>query len=202
MAGTVYCDVENLISERFPDVVGSEGQEAIGLLVEAASRFVDNYINKPFGYFLPSPLIGTPRNYRGDGTKILRIHQHISGTVSITNLNIDDWYENTADGNLYRGESANYSNIQPGWVFELNFNTYDRDIPCWIANRLYVITARWGYEEIPTDISEAVMQIVYRWWKTQAGTLAQITPNGYLVERDIPKPAKAILDNYKDELTD
>jgi hypothetical protein len=198
MAGTGYCDVEDLISERFPDVVSAEGQESIGLLVEAASRFVDSYIKKPFGYFLPSPSTGTARNFRGDGTKILRLPKHIKNTCSITNLNIEDWYE-SPEGHLYRGESAIGGAIPQGWVFELNFETFDRDIPFWINNRLYVVTARWGYEETPADISEAVMQIVYRWWKTQAGTLGQITPNGFLIERDIPKAAKAILDNYVDE---
>lgn len=199
MAGTAYCDVENLIEQRFPDVVKAESQEALELLVESASRFIDKYVKKPYGYFLPSPAIGTARTFRGDGGKILRLPKHIRGTCSITNLTIDDWYESPKDGDLYRGDSANFPNLRDGWVFELNFNTYDRDVPVWINNRVYEVTAQWGYEEIPADIQEATMQIVYRWWHTQAGTLGQITPNGFQIERDIPKSAKAILDNYLDE---
>jgi hypothetical protein len=186
-----YADLENLIKDYLPEASKPAEKESVGRILDAVSAFVDSYTKRPAGFFNPSPADPTMKRIRGEGERFLRLPVHVKGTteapITVENVSSTLFYESDGKSWLY---------------FEDSTFGFDDDFDCcssriWQNGRAYKVTARWGYAATPADLSEAVRQIVVRWYETQKGTLGQITPNGFVVERDVPKSAKAILDSYK-----
>ena len=179
----MYLDVTNFLATKLPEVKKDAEIEAITSVARAASAYVDQATQRPSGYFQPSPLDPTVRFFRGDGTRILRIPTHIIGTATVENVPLASYYENGISGWLYKIDRGTVSFSSDGF-------------PVWTKGVLYNVAARWGYAGIPDDIKEAVSQIALRWWHTQKGTLSELTPSGFVVERDVPLAARSILENY------
>src|SRR5581483_4364846 len=51
----------------------------------------------------------------------------------------------------------------------------------WQSGVQYRVTARWGYEATPSDVTEACRQWAVYFFERQKGTLGQITPNGFVI---------------------
>ena len=181
-----YCDLDNLIKDYLPGANKQAEKDAVGRILDAVSAFVDSYTKRPAGFFNPSPVNPTIKRIRGEGERFLRLPVHVKGTtvnpITVENVSSTLFYESDGKGWLYFEDST------------FGFDDCGRE---WENGRIYKVTARWGYAATPADLSEAVRQTVVRWYETQKGTLGQLTPNGFVVERDVPKSAKAILDSYK-----
>lgn len=188
-----YVDAAAFLAQRLPEVKNENDIAAITAKITAASTFVDNTTKRLPGYFGAAPADPSSRFFRGDGTHILRIPKHITGTATVENVPISAYYEHEQSGWLYKLSQAQLQ--VAGEPDELSGTAFD-NYPIWTKGVRYTVAARWGYEAIPADISEAVEMIVLRWWETQTGTFGQITPGGFVVERDVPPAARAILNNY------
>lgn len=133
----------------------------------------------------------TEKRLRGEGRNFLRLPVHIFGSIESVKLNgtvIDsaNYYESDKNGWLY--EETNVWSENDG---------FDPDCPLFENGRIYKVTARWGYAVTPLDLQEAVRETVTRLWETQKGTLGQITPNGFVIERALPLFAREVLNRYK-----
>jgi hypothetical protein len=89
-------------------------------------------------------------------------------------------------GRLIRSATTNYGDDQ----------TY-RPLRAFVADAVYKVSARWGFAETPDDIVLACKMIAQHIWDRGQGTFGQVTPAGFVIERDIPPPARLILDNWK-----
>lgn len=179
----MYLDLDDFLAAKLPNVKKDEEKAAILDVIKAASAFIDKTTGKSFAV---APAEAYVRRFRGDGSKILRIPAHVKGSVSVENVPLASYYESEINGWLYKISANTVTGFDP------SFDGF----PCWTKNQLYNVAARWGFAAIPDDIKEAASQIVMRWWQTQQGTLGQVTPSGFVIERDVAPSTRSILDNY------
>lgn len=187
-----YADLNNLIADYIPEATSDEEIASVGRILNSASAFVDRYCKRGDGYFVPSPNDPTMKRVRGEGMNYLRLPVHVFG--SITQIDGDDFsdlslflYESEKSGWLYF-ESDEFGN-------ESDFVTGYR-CKRWTAERVFKITARWGYAATPPPIVEAVRLITARIWQTQRGTIGQTTVEGFIQEKLIPQAARDLLQSF------
>jgi len=185
-----YADKDQLIADYIPEAKSTTELAAIGRILDNVSAFVDTYCRRTPGYFDPAADDASERRFRGDGENFLRLPVHVTGSVEQVTIDgqvIDtsNYYESDRNGWLYREDAV--------WLVNEGFTPYQ----LWEAGRTFKVTARWGYEATPVDLTEAVRQFVARIWETQKGVLGQITPDGFIVERAMPLTVREILDKYK-----
>lgn len=167
------------------------GIARVGSMISAASALVDSYTLRPAGYFGPAGASATARRYRGNNSNFLQIGRHIRGTVTIQNVETALFYEHESNGWIYSIDNAAVAGSladYPGTV---------RPAIMFARGALYVVSARWGFVAVPPDIDFAVRLIVQHLWDRGKGVIGQITPSGFVIERDIPPTARLILDNWK-----
>ncbi|MBS1797456.1 MAG: hypothetical protein JSS81_26775 [Acidobacteria bacterium] len=187
-----YADKDQLISDYIPEAKSNAEKDAIGRILDGVCAFADSYCRRAPGYFNPSPADPSVRRVRGEGMRFLRLPVHVAGSVSLVTFDgqtIDtaDYYESDKNGWLYLENN--------GFGLERTFFAACENR--WIPEGLYKVTARWGYPATPADLEEAVRLTVLRVWETQKGTLGQLMPSGFVVERALPPLAREILDRYK-----
>jgi hypothetical protein len=178
----MYADKDLLIADYLPEAKSTLEKDAIGRILTSVSAFVDTYCKRTPGFFNPAAANATERRVRGEGSRFLRLPVHVAGSVEQVTLN--GTVINTADY---------YESEKNGWLY-LENNSF---IPEWCAEIIYKVKASWGYAETPADLQEAVRLTVLRIWETQKGTLGQITPGAFVVERALAPFAKEVLDKYK-----
>lgn len=185
-----YADIDDLIADLMPELTSQDEIDAIERTLAGASAFVDRYTGRPAGYFLPASNTATARNFRGEGRRALRIPAHVRGSVTVAGIEASTYYESRDLGWLYFNAEVAPETGEAG--------SFD-DYRIWQKGKLYTVTAKWGYSATPDDIAEAVRQIVVRWYKTARGAFGadQVTPTGFVVERDVPASARVILDTYR-----
>ena len=187
-----YADLDQLIRDYLPEAKSTNERASVSNILDGVSSFVDSYCKRLPGFFTASPNLPAVKRVRGEGERFLRLPVHVIGSVTQLTfyeqiIPTTDYYESDKNGWIYL-ENNGFSSERT--FLEAGTNRWFFDAP-------YKVTARWGYAETPKDLQEAVRQTVARWYETQKGTLGQITPNGFVIERDLPKSAKLILDNYK-----
>lgn len=180
-----YANLENLLKDYLPEVAKQIEKDAVERMLNGVSSFVDQYCKREKGYFNPSPETPSMKRVRGEGHHFLRLPRHIAD--SITEINGQSFAELSTQ--LYESEKN-------GWLYYETQEFGGYSTRCFENGKVYKITARWGFEETPADIQQAVCQIVQRWFRTANGIIGEQMPNGFVLERDMPKSAKAILDTY------
>lgn len=188
-----YADLDNLLADYLPEVEKDEDKQAIARILDNVSAFVDTFCDRISGYFNPSPVEPSVKRVRGEDQRFLRLPVHIFDSITeIDGKPFADYsnflYESDKNGWLYF-ESEEFGN-------EHSFRTFD-GTRLFMDGRVYKVKARWGYQQTPLDLQEAVRQIVCKLWEIKKGTLGQITPNGFVIERAMPPFAKEVLTKYK-----
>jgi hypothetical protein len=184
-----YIELEDFLKAKLPEIANDDEKDALSAMLEAASAYVDKATKRKRGYFAPAEEDPTTRYFQGWGGRPLRIPVHVLGSVTVEGIADESFYEHEDSGWLYikRGSAI-------GSSINISFDAHDE--PCWKDGCRYSVSARWGYEETPPDIVEAVSQITVRWWETQKGTLGQAGPSGFIIERAVPPAVVLILGNY------
>lgn len=179
----VYANQDELLADYLPDVKTATEKATVGRILAAVTRQIDSYCKRPAGYFAPADAQPAPRSFYGEGTNYLRLPAHVAGSidletgVAVTGHPIKNWVE--------RG----------GWLY----------MTCglgklggtWVRGTEYTVRARWGYEQTPEDIAEACRQLVVHYYERQRGTIGQVTPGGFVIERDMPPSVKTMLAPYR-----
>lgn len=187
-----YANLENLIADYLPEAKSEKEIAAVGRILDNISSFIDTYCRRPAGFFAPVSEENEKR-VRGEGKHFLRLPVHQFGTVTQVKTN----------GGTVISSAAYYESEKNGWLYaeegsrspELSFDSCSSNV--WEDSAIFKVTAKWGYAATPPDLEEAVRLIVVRIYETQRGSLGQITPSGFVIERLIPPAAKEILDFYK-----
>lgn len=134
------------------------------------------------------------RRYRGRGRNFLQIGRHVPGSVTIDGTSETLYYEHPETGWLYAVDNANVAGVGDG-----SGDGYipDRSNQCFFADgALYLITGRWGFAATPADIVYATKLIVGHVWDRGQGVIGEVSPSGFVIERDMPLTAKTLLDRW------
>lgn len=186
MAFHKYASDDEIISDKLPNAGNAPETEIIARLNEAVSAFVDVYTKRPNGYFLPAAATATVRRFRGSDKNYLMLPVHVFGSVSVTGIAPTAFYESPNNGWLYASDIN--SNSETDY-----FDSMDRFFS---RRKVYEVFAKWGYEETPAPIIEAVKQIAGRLYDAGQGILGETSPNGFVIERAAPPSALLLLNQY------
>ena len=146
-------------------LTGSASDPALEILLNAASRFIDNYYNRPYG-FIASGTSAT-RIYIGSGAT----HLWIDETISIVTLEYDP-LPNGSD--LTAIDPATYIGFR-GSIDNPNFNRLPYHAIMLFEgyfdnNKYYFVDGNWGYSEVvPSSIKQIVIAISARYYKQGQG---------------------------------
>lgn len=185
-----YADQTQLIADYIPDAKSAAEIAAVGRILASVSAFVDTYCDRASGYFNPAGGSATDKRVRGEGHRFLRLPVHVFGSIAAVKIlgsvvDPANYYESDRNGWLYREEGS--------WPIDFGLGNQNT----WECDRVYVVTARWGYAATPLDLQEAVRQTVAAIWEKQKGVLGEVTPEGFVVERTMPLFAREVLNSYK-----
>jgi hypothetical protein len=194
----------------------TEAIASIDRLLEATSAFIDQYCKRPNAYFVPvtpttpavvadpdadppveaSPAIytGTLRRYRGTGSNFLQVGRFVPGTATVQNIAAELFYENQDRGSFLM--ATDNAGVAGSGYADDDLSNYSVSGRLFAQGSLYLVTAAWGFEATPPDIVMATKQIVQQIWDRGKGIIGQISPTGFVIERDIPLTAKTFLDGW------
>lgn len=141
------------------------------------------------GYYSPA----TVRRYRGAGKNYLQIGRHVAGSVTVENVGTELFYEHPENGWLFAVDLAG----QPGSGYASDDHSFAPGYcNLFVANALYLVSARWGFVATPDDIVLATKQISQQIWDRGKGIIGQISPTGFVIDRDIPLTARLMLEGW------
>lgn len=158
----------------------------LGLIIEAASRAIDDYLEVIAGYFTP-PSAASVKTLKGTGDSFIILPMPLSGTVTIT-----------ADGDV---TIPNFTVVEGVRLRTLQENDLPSPYIVWEAGTYYLINGTWGYAATPAQIREACLQLVIHFWrgrdKALTGTITDMRTDEQFPERDFPRMTRRILDDFK-----
>lgn len=150
----------------------------------AASRLIDDYLKVSNDFFAA---VNTPSTKKipGKGNSFITLPAPLSGSVTIVN---------PSGGNV-----PNFDVLDNMRLITLDENENPNVYVIW-ERVYYSITGIWGYDEIPPQIKEACIQITAHFWRNRdkalRGTIGDIVTDEQFPERDIPRMARRILDEF------
>lgn len=189
MAAYKYCTAEQVKTWAVPeaDITDTDTLAKINSLIEAVSANVDKFCKRPDAYFVPSTT-ASERRVRGEGKHYLRVGRYW-GTPAFTSPVI--------------ASTSYYINAENGWIYYNDTPPNDEYLSAELGDcffrrdAIYVVSAKWGFEAVPADVAMSTALIVGKIWDNGQGVMGQITPAGFVIERDYPPLAKTMLQAWK-----
>ncbi len=210
------------------EVTAADVAAIVDELISAFSEYIDIAIGVPNGFFGQAGDALTSKTLRGNGTTILKLPPYVKDggfAVSLQGSALvedTDYYIND-DGALVRDpapagtswglmdydtyyasryplETYSYSNGSPGNPL----SPYNATPVGWPRRVPVLVTARWGFSEIPSDIQEAVTQSVHRLFQTTVGNVTgmvgDLKANGLIIETSMTKFAREVIERWRQKL--
>ena len=180
----LYADIDQLVADYLPEVgSNTEKRAALDRVLLSVTAAIDSQCKRPTQYFAPAAEQPTQRIFFGEGKNALRLPVHVEGSVD------------PSDGVDCSGHPiTNWVEIK-GWLYlTCGFGKLGG---IWQSGVQYRVTARWGYAETPPEIVEACRQWAVHFFERQNGTIGQITPSGFVIERDMPPPVKTLIAPFR-----
>lgn len=157
--GVLYATVEELRAQ--PDIARDAHDTTLETLLEAASRAIDAYCNRPDGFVAPAEGGEEPRLFWGSGAP----HLYIGDCVAVAEVALrtgGGWVPLDEDAwAAYSGDSRRPSAARP------YTGLLRADGGVWARGRVPTVraAARWGYAEtVPPAIKQAAITLAMRWW--------------------------------------
>ncbi len=162
----------------------------ITALVAAASGMIDKFCKRPEGYFQArgAEATATDRRIRGEGKRYLRLGRWFGETPTFTSpvVSANSYYTNDENGWIYYNDTPPNDEFLPG---SRGDEFFGRD-------SLFVVSAKWGFETTPDDIQMSAALIAGKMWDVGKGVVGEISPSGFVIERDMPPVAKTMLNGW------
>lgn len=188
-----YCtpdEVKLIAVPEIEDVAETSTAAALAALIPAASRLIDKFCDRPENYFSAAAADPTERTFRGEGKPYIRVGRYVEadGLEFISPI--------VAASNFYLMPNGwprwkDYpSNDQPDY-WPINSDAF------FSAGQVYTIAARWGYAATPADITVAAALITGKMHDLGKGVIGEVSPAGFVIERDIPPTARLLLEGHK-----
>lgn len=148
-----YCITDEVRAIGTQLSTSAVSDDALGEVVERASRFFDRLCGVADGYFEPADSATTTRVVYGDGGSYLRLPPYVAGTLSTT-LGLPDGYTapEFAERDGYLVLKASNGSLLTREV------TGHTDYGWWSGVPV-TVTARWGYATTPPEVKMAVIEL-------------------------------------------
>lgn len=156
-----------------------------------ASRIFDIMCYVPAEYFFPSadPVVASAKVFYGTGSVFLPIQTYHDDIVSVTMPSSYTVPSYIAANGCLRTTNSD------GIVFEAM--QYGRTF--WPRGVPVTITAKWGFDKVPEDVKEAVLELLMAMWrsKDQAFLKAVNLENNTVIVKDMPDRTKMVAAFYQ-----
>jgi hypothetical protein len=179
----VYADLDNLIADYLPEAKSDAEKATLGRILASVTAAIDSYCKRRPQYFAPAAEEASPRYLAGEGKNYLRLPVHVLGSI------------NPEEGVDCNGHPITNWVERGGWLYQTR--GFGKLGGIWQRGVEYTVNARWGYEATPDDVTEACRQLVVHYFERQSGTIGQVTPNGFVIDRDMPPTVKTLLAAYR-----
>jgi hypothetical protein len=123
---------------------------------EGASRVFDRLCDVDDDFFAKAGADPSTKTFYGNGIDMMQLPPFVSGTVSAI----------TIDDEAFDSEDYRVSNS--GFLIRVDDNDFDED-------NVIVITARWGFVDVPRDVQLVVQKIANLMWRTKDPMFAQMS---------------------------
>lgn len=172
-----------------PQVTSDEDKAKLAEIIARVSRRIDAYVTDGHetDYFAPSPSEPSARIMRGSGDSFLELPEFVAGSVADVTapegFTVPAWEE---EGRLLV--------IVTGAGVRTRRQVWREGVP-------YAVTARWGRETMPLDVTEACLQLVVRTYRKAddafSGVIGDIQTDSAVIEKAMPIAVKDILDVHR-----
>jgi hypothetical protein len=193
-------------------------------IITRASRIFDGYVGVADGYFAKGLATQTAsaRKFWGDGTNYLKVDPYLSSptpTIAMptgfdapTFLESNPYQSNRmaqAAGEFFlvktygdsesRFEGLNTLGSDAGIFFPLDVLNTGALYVGWPDGIKVTVTAKWGFDQTPDDVKEAVLETTIAIWrgKDQAFARAVALETNVQINDALPPRAKLIADGYR-----
>lgn len=143
---------------------------------EGASRLFDKLCDVEDDFFAKAGQTATAKTFYGNGIDMLQLPPFVG---SVTGITIDDEAFDTGD--WY---------VRNGYVVRLDDDEFDEDA-------VIVVTARWGFAEVPKDVQIVVLELANYLWRMKDSMFAQIS--GVETPDDLSPTVKATIKKFRDK---
>src|SRR5512139_528022 len=196
---------------------GAGSDAALGIIIEAASRAIDQYCNRPDGFVAPAA--AAARVFAGQGKPYLLIDECAAiTTVAVKDSASDTTYTAWAAGDWLAAccepESPDFNHTPYDLLLALPTGNYsvftngsytgkrgfppETETP--FMSPTVQVSARWGYAlTVPGAIKEACIALSARWWKQGTGAWADTLASpdlGQLIYRKENVDIRMMLDRF------
>jgi hypothetical protein len=156
-----------------------------------ASRVFDRVAEVPDDYFAETNGVAYGKTFYGNASGILELDPHVG---EITDLTLPDGYELPAyierNGNIYITRQP----LSP-WPSDRYYNFYYG----WPENVAVTVTAIWGFEAVPDDVVEAVLELataIYRGKDSAFAKVIQLETSN-VINSALPERTKLVAEKWK-----
>lgn len=163
-------------------------------VIERASRFFDRCCGVPEGYFNPPlyPIVTTQTVY-GDGGYFLKLPPYVSGTLD-TDLTLPDGY--TAPTFI---EREGYLVMASNGLMVNRISPFPAPWSSgWFTGVPITVTAQWGFEETPSDVKMAVIELAINLWReTDPAHLKLVSIDNQPLRENLPPRVREVAKRYR-----
>jgi hypothetical protein len=190
-----YATVEEL-SGYLPGITADADLATLSQMLTRASRAIDAYTRRHADAYAPAAAEAAPQIFYGEGQPVLLLPEFVVGSVSTVTAPTGYMPEGFTE---FRRREASTGSLRVG----LHTATTDgirTPRVGWTKGVPFTVTARWGFEAIPPDVTEACLQLVTRWWRAKdeafAGVIGDLSQQRAILERGFPPGVKTLLEPY------
>lgn len=179
----MYIGLEQFIADYAREVKGVSDREALERVIEGISRAIDAFTRRPESYFAVAGELPSPRLFVGEGQTYLRLPVHVEGSID------------AQTGVTVGGHPVTNWIALRGWLY------MTKGFGClggtWCRGAEYTVRAQWGYSKTPSNIQLACALWAQAVWQRGRGVIGEVSPNGFVIERDMPPTVKTLLMGYR-----
>ncbi|MGB8509372.1 MAG: hypothetical protein WCD76_13365 [Pyrinomonadaceae bacterium] len=179
-----------------PRVTSEADLATLAGMLTRASRAIDAFTRRHADAFAPAEEEASEQVFYGEGQPVLILPEFVTGSVSTVTAPSSYMPEGFTE---FRRREASTGTLRVG----LHTATAEGVRPPrvgWAKGVPFTVTATWGFEAIPADVTEACLQLVTRWWRAKdeafAGVIGDISQQRAILERGFPPGVKTLLEPY------
>jgi len=190
-----YATIENLRG-YLSAVTSDEDLDTLAQMLTRASRAIDAFTRRHADAFQAAGVSATAQTFYGEGQPVLLLSEFVTNSVTTVTAPPGYMPEGYTE---FRRREASTGSLRVG----LHTATADgvrTPRVGWAKGVPFTVTARWGFEATPADVTEACLQLVTRWWRAKdeafTGVIGDLSQQRLILERGFPPGVKTLLDPY------
>lgn len=192
-----YGTVDTLISSFLPSADDAD-RDTLAQMLAAAYRTIDSRTRRQPFAFSPAPTEATEQTFYGTDSPVLLLPDFVAGSISAVTgpsgympPGWAEWQRRDETTGAYRRGLHTATSAAEGGILDARL--------VWKKGAPFKVTARWGFEQTPAEITQAGYLLVRHWWTQNPGNLSGPTGDlrPYTQERGFPKMIDELIAPYR-----